>query len=121
MDISRASTPPIAVLETHSDGSDTTNPSSPSRPITPPSGKRVSEAGTELVQAEELEDEMVDELAPLFGKDMKVICMERAYDVSGEFTWDFTLSHPDWDRVSQWARAPENLEYVHALLSFEIC
>ena len=113
MDISRASTPPIAVLETHS-GSDTTNPSPASRPITPPSGKKVSEA-------EELEDEMVDELAPLFGKEMKVICMERAYDVSGEFTWDFTLSHPDWDRVSQWARAPENLEYVHALLSFEIC
>jgi hypothetical protein len=53
---------------------------------------------------------MVDELAPLFGKEMSVICMDRAHDVPGEFTWDFTLSHSDWDRVSQWARAPENLE-----------
>jgi hypothetical protein len=65
---------------------------------------------SEPVRAEELEDEMVDELAPLFGKEMKVICMDRAYDVPGEFAWDFTLSHSDWDRVSQWAKAPENLE-----------
>ena len=120
MDISRASTPPIAVLETHSAGSDTTNPSPASRSITPPSGKRFSEARTEPAQAEELEDE-VDELAPLFGKEMNVICMERAYDVPGEFTWDLTVSRPDWDRISQWAQAPENLECVHTLLFIEIC
>jgi hypothetical protein len=65
--------------------------------------------------AEEIEEdasEMVDELAPLFGKEMKVICMDRPYDVPGEFTWQFTLSQADWDRVSQWAKAPETLEYV---------
>jgi hypothetical protein len=117
MDISRASTPPIAVLEAHSGGSNTPD----SRSVTPQPRKRVSEAGIELVQAEELEDEMVDELAPLFGKEMKVIHMDRAYDVPGEFTWDFTISRPDWDNVSQWVRAPENLECVHALLSIEIC
>ena len=113
MDISRASTPPIAVLETHSGGSNTPD----SRSVTPQPRKRVSEAGIELVQAEELEDEMVDELAPLFGKEMKVIHMDRAYDVPGEFTWDLTISHPDFDNVSQWARAPDNLECVHALFS----
>jgi hypothetical protein len=121
MDISRASTPPIAVLETHSGGSDTTNPSAASRSITPPSGKRFSEAITEPAQAEELEDEMVDELAPLFGKEMEVIFMERAYDVPGEFTWDLAVSRLDWDRISQWAQAPESLECVHALLFIEIC
>jgi len=118
MDISFSSdTPPIVVLGTRA--------SSHSRSTSPQSGKRSSEAGTELVTAEEIEEdvsEMVDELAPLFGKEMKVICMDRAYDVPGEFSFDFTLSHSDWDRVSQWANAPENLEYVHALLSFHhIC
>jgi hypothetical protein len=72
-------------------------------------------AGTGPVHAEELEDEMVDELAPLFGKEMRVICMDRAWDVPGEFTWNFALPQIDWDRVSQWAKAPENLECVDAL------
>ena len=66
----------------------------------------------ETVKAEELEDEMVDELAPLFGKEMRVICMDRAWDVSGEFTWNIHLPQVDWDRVSKWADAPENLECV---------
>jgi hypothetical protein len=107
MDISCTSdTPPIVVLGTRA---------SHSRSTSPQSGKRSSEGGTELIKAEEIEEdasEMVDELAPLFGKEMKVICMDRAYDIPGEFTWDITLSHADWDRVSQWAKAPENLEYV---------
>ena len=114
MDISFSSDPPpIVVLGTRH---------SLSRSTSPQSGKRSSEAGT--VKAEEIDEdasEMVDELAPLFGKEMKVICMDRAYDVPGEITWDFTLSHSDWDRVSQWAKAPENLECVHALLSIKIC
>jgi hypothetical protein len=71
-----------------------------------------SESGIDTVKAEELEDEMVDELAPLFGKEMRVICMDRAWDVPGEFTWNFHLPQVDWDRVSQWANAPENLECV---------
>jgi hypothetical protein len=107
MDISFTSdTPPIVVLGTRA---------SHSRSTSPQSGKRSSEGGTEAVKAEEIEEdasEMVDELAPLFGKEMKVICMDRAYDVPWEFVWDFTLSHADWNRVSQWAKAPENLEYV---------
>ena len=107
MDISFTSdTPPIVVLGTRA---------SHSRSTSLQSGKISSEGGTELVRAEEIEEdasEMVDELAPLFGKEMKVICMDRAYDVPGEFTWGFTLSHTDWDRVSQWAKAPENLECV---------
>lgn len=106
MDISLSSdTPPIVVLGTRA---------SRSRSSTPQSGKRSSDGGTEMIRAEEIEEdsEMVDELAPLFGKEMKVICMDRAYDVPGEFSWDFTLSHADWGRVSQWAKAPENLEYV---------
>jgi hypothetical protein len=106
MDISLASdTPPIVVLGTRA---------SHSRSTSPQSGKRSSDGGTELVRIEEIEEdgEMVDELAPLFGKEMKVICMDRAYDVPGEFTWDFTLSHADWGKVSQWANAPENLEYA---------
>jgi len=107
MDISSTSdTPPIAVLGTRA---------SISRSPSLQSGTRFSEGGTELAKVEEIEEdasEMVDELAPLFGKDMKVICMDRAYDVPGEFTWDFTLSHADWVRVSQWAKAPESLEYV---------
>jgi hypothetical protein len=107
MDISFTSdNPPIVVLGTRA---------SHSRSTSPQSGKRSSEGGTEPVRAEEIEEdasEMVDELAPLFGEEMIVICMDRAYDVPGEFTWDFTLSHTDWDRVSQWAKAPESLEYV---------
>jgi hypothetical protein len=107
MDMSFTSdTPPIVVLGTRA---------SHSRSTSPLSGKRSSEGGTEPVRAEEMEEdasEMVDELAPLFGKEMKVICMYRAYDVPGEFTWEFTLSHADWDRVSKWAGAPENLGYV---------
>ena len=107
MDISSTSdTPPIVVLGTRA---------SHSRSTSPGSGKRASEDGTEPVKAEETEEdasEMVDELAPLFGKEMTVVCMERAFDVPGEFTWNFTLSHTDWERVSQWAKAPENLEYV---------
>jgi hypothetical protein len=107
MDISFTSdNPPIVVLGTRA---------SHSRSTSPQSGKRSSEGGTEPVRAEEIEEdgsEMVDELAPLFGKEMMVICMDRAYDVPGEYAWDFTLSHADWDRVSQWAKAPENLEYV---------
>lgn len=106
MDISFTSDtpPPIVVLGTRA---------SHSRSTSPHSGKRSSEGGTEPVKAEEIEEdasEMVDELAPLFGKEMKVICMDRAYDVPGEFTWNFTLSHADWDRVSRWAKAPENLD-----------
>jgi hypothetical protein len=75
-------------------------------------------AGTELVKAEELEDEMIDELAPLFGKEMRVICMDRAYDIPGEFTWEFNLPPMDWDRVSRWAKAPENLECVRVFHHF---
>lgn len=94
MDISLTSDfPPIVVLGTRP---------SHSRSTSPQSGKRSSEGASE----------MVDELAPLFGKEMKVVCMDRVYDIPGEFTWDFTLSHADWDRISQWVKAPESLEYV---------
>ena len=123
MDISRSSIspPPIAVLGTGTRGSSMTNRSSDSRSTSPPSGRRLSEGGIEAAKVEELEDdEMVDELAPLFGKEMRVICMDRAYAVPGEFTWDFTLSDADWDRVSQWAKAPENPECVYALLSLHV-
>jgi hypothetical protein len=109
MDISSSSLtpPPIVVLGTRTRGS---SASSDSPSPSPRSGKRPSEAGTEPVKTEEFEDEMVDELAPLFGKEMRVLCMERAWDVPGEFTWNFTLPQIDWDRVSQWATAPENVE-----------
>jgi len=113
MDISFISdTPPIVVLGTRA---------SQSRSTSPQSGKRSSVGGTEPVRTEETEEdasEMVDELAPLFGKEMNVVCMDRAYDVPGEFTWTFTLSHADWDRVSQWTKAPDNLEYVSRPSSF---
>ncbi|KAI0279540.1 hypothetical protein BC826DRAFT_1080339, partial [Russula brevipes] len=102
--------PPIVVLGTRSGRSSASNPSSDSRSISPPSGNRPLDAGTELVKAEELEDEMIDELAPLFGREMRVICMDRAYDIPGEFTWEFNLPPMDWDRVSKWAKAPENLD-----------
>jgi hypothetical protein len=111
-DMDICDTPPIVVLGTRVPHSRSTSPQS---------GKRSSEGGTEPVKVEEIEEdasEMVDELAPLFGKEMKVICMDRAYDVSGEFTFEFTLSHADWDRVSRWAKAPENLEYVPRPPSF---
>lgn len=112
MDVSRSSVtpPPIVVLGTRSGGSTATNASLDSPSPSPQSGRRPSEAGTEPIKAEELEDEMVDELAPHFGKEMRVICMDRAWDVPGEFTWNFTLPRVDWDRVSQWAKAPENVE-----------
>lgn len=110
MDISYSMTPPpIVVLGTRTGVS---SPDSHSRYSSPPSGNAPSEAGMETVKAEEFEDEMVDELAPLFGKEMRVICMDRAWDVSGEFTWNIHLPQVDWDRVSKWADAPENLECV---------
>ena len=110
MDISYSMTPPpIVVLGTRTGVS---SPDSHSRYSSPQSGNAPSEAGMETVKAEELEDEMVDELAPLFGKEMRVICMDRAWDVSGEFTWNIHLPQVDWDRVSKWADAPENLECV---------
>jgi len=108
MDISYSDTsPPIVVLGTRTGAS---TPDSHSRSSSGPSGNVPSEAGIETVKAEEFEDEMVDELAPLFGKEMRVICMDRAWDVPGEFTWNFHLPQVDWDRVSQWANAPENLD-----------
>ena len=110
MDISYSITPPpIVVLGTRTGAS---TPDSHSRSSSVPSGNVPSESGIDTVKAEELEDEMVDELAPLFGKEMRVICMDRAWDVPGEFTWNFHLPQVDWDRVSQWANAPENLECV---------
>lgn len=118
MDISHTpvTPPPIVVLGTRTVGS-----SLDSRSVSPTSGKRLSDAGTELIKAEEIEDEMVDELAPLFEKEMRVICMDRAYDVPGEFTWNFNLPHADWNRVSLWTRAPENLECVHPLILLYTC
>ncbi|KAH9168874.1 hypothetical protein EDB89DRAFT_1989986 [Lactarius sanguifluus] len=76
MDISHSSIspPPIAVLKAHSEGASMTNSS------------RASEARTETE-----DDEMIDELAPLFGKDMRVLSMFNPYDVPGEFTLDFVL------------------------------
>jgi hypothetical protein len=110
MDISYSITPPpIVVLGTRTGAS---TPDSHSRSSSVPSENLPLEAGNATVKAEELEDEMVDELAPLFGKEMRVICMDRAWDEPGEFTWSFHLSQVDWDRVSQWANAPENLECV---------
>jgi len=44
--------------------------------------------------------------------------MERAWNVSGEFTWTSHLPLVDWVRVSQWANAPENLRSAPCLLSF---
>ena len=116
MDISYSMTPPpIVVLGTRTGAS---TPNSHSRSSSGPSGNVPSEAGNDAVKAEELEDEMVDELAPLFGKEMRVICMDRAWDVPGEYTWNFHLPQVDWDRISQWANAPENLECVGSWLSF---
>ncbi|KAH9953886.1 hypothetical protein BC827DRAFT_1245787 [Russula dissimulans] len=105
--------PTIAVLGTRtcSRGSSVSSASSDSRSVSPPPGNKFSDSGNVQVKAEELEeDEMVDELAPLFGKEMSVICMDRAYDIPAEFTWNFTLSPADWDRVSQWVKAPECLD-----------
>ena len=117
MDVSCCSdAPPIEVLGARSGGSES-NPSSDSRSISPPSKKRVLEAGTEPVKVEEADDEMVDELEPLFGKEMTVICMDRLHNTAEGFTWEFTLAQADWDRVSRWAGAPERVEYVQPLLS----
>ena len=116
MDISHSiSPPPIVVLGTRTGVS---TPDSHSRASSLPSGNAPSEAGIDTVKAEELEDEMVDELAPLFGKEMRVICMDRAWDVPGDFTWSFHIPPVDWDRISQWANAPENLECVVSYLTF---
>ena len=116
MDISHSvSPPPIVVLGTRTGVS---TPDSHSRASSLPSGNAPSEAGIETVKAEELEDEMVDELAPLFGKEMRVLCMDRAWDVPGDFTWSFHIPQVDWDRISQWANAPENLECVVSYLTF---
>ena len=49
------------------------SPDSHSRHSSSPSGNAPSEARVEAVKVEDLEEEMVDELAPLFGK---VICMD---------------------------------------------
>ena len=117
MDVSCCSdVPPIEVLGARSGGSES-NPSSDSRSISPPSGKKVSEAGINPVKVEDADDEMVDELEPLFGKEMTVICMDKLYDTAAEFTWEFTLCKADWDRVSRWAGAPEIVKYVQPLLS----
>ena len=112
--------PTIAVLGTRSRGS---SASSDSRSISPPPEKKFADSGNVPVKAEELEeDEMEDELAPLFGKEMSVICMDRAYDIPTEFTWNFTLLPADWARVSQWVKAPECLECVHpSLCFFNLC
>ncbi|KAI0303655.1 hypothetical protein B0F90DRAFT_1308448 [Multifurca ochricompacta] len=112
-DISRFSItpPPIVVLETRSRVSSASNRSSNSRSVSPSSERKLSEAGTEPVKVEEVEDdEMIDELAPLFGKEMKILCMDRAYDIPGELTWDFTLPGADWDMVSLWTSAPDNVD-----------
>ncbi|KAH9052899.1 hypothetical protein EDB83DRAFT_2676209 [Lactarius deliciosus] len=95
MDISHSSIspPPIAVLKAHSEGASITNSS------------RASEARTETE-----DDEMIDELAPLFGKDMRVLSMFNPYDVPGEFTSDFVLVDADWEKILLWVRAPENID-----------
>ncbi|KAH8990355.1 hypothetical protein EDB92DRAFT_791675 [Lactarius akahatsu] len=95
MDISHSSIspPPIAVLKAHSEGASITNSS------------RASEARTETE-----DDEMIDELAPLFGKDMRVLSMFNPYDVPGEFTLDFVLVDADWEKILLWVRAPENID-----------
>jgi len=121
MDISHfsKSPPPIVVLKTVSDGSTGTSPSD-SRSVSPSSGQKTLEARTETGRAEELEDEeMVDELAPLFGKDMRVLSMFRPYDIPGEFTMEFFLVDADYDKISTWVRAPETLECV--FVSLRLC
>ncbi len=103
MDISRSSIspPPIAVLKSLSEGASSSN----SRSVSLASGR------TE-------DDEMVDELAPLFGKDMRVLSMFKPYDIPGEFTLDFLLVDADWNKISLWVRAPENIECVSVTLPY---
>jgi hypothetical protein len=105
MDISHSSIspPPIVVLKTLSDVASGTNTTTNSRSVSPPSGTKASEAGTE-------DDEMVDELAPLFGKDMRVLSMFRPYDIPGEFAMDFVVLDADWEKISLWVRAPTNID-----------
>jgi hypothetical protein len=102
MDISRSSTPPIVVLKTESASG--TNSSS---------SQRASEARTE-------DDEMVDELAPFFGKEMRVLFMFKPYDIPGEFTLDCFLLDADWDKISIWVRAPADIECVSVPLSLRM-
>ena len=110
MDISQSSIspPPIVFLKALSDIASGTNTTTNSRSVSPPSGTKVSEAGTE-------DDEMVDELAPLFGKEMRVISMFRPYDIPGEFTLDFLVLDSDWEKISLWVRAPTNIECVFVI------
>jgi hypothetical protein len=105
MDISHysISPPPIVVLKTLSDVASGTNSTTNSRSVSPPSGTKTPEAGTE-------DDEMVDELAPLFGKEMRVLSMFRPYDIPGEFTMDFVVLDADWEKISLWVRAPTNID-----------
>jgi hypothetical protein len=110
MDVSRSSvSPPPIVFLKPSEGPSGTN-SSNSRSASPPAGRKASEGVTE-------DDEMVDELAPLFGRDMRVLSMFRPSDVAGEFTLDFVLLDSDWEKISLWVRAPTNIECVSAPLS----
>ena len=110
MDISHSSLspPPIVVLKALSDVASGTNTTTNSRSVSPPSGTKVSDAGTE-------DDEMVDELAPLFGKEMRVLSMFRPYDIPGEFTLDFLVLDSDWEKISLWVRAPTNIECVFVI------
>jgi hypothetical protein len=108
---SSLSTPPIMVLKTLSDVASGSNTTFNSRTVSPPSGIKASEAGTEL------REEMVDELAPLFGKDMQVLSMFRPYDVAGEFTLDFVILNGHWEKISLWVRAPTTIECVSLSLS----
>jgi hypothetical protein len=105
MDISHSSIspPPIVVLKTLSDVASGTNTTTNSRSVSPPSGTKASDAGTE-------DDEMVDELAPLFGKEMRVLSMFRPYDIPGEFAMDFVVLDADWEKISLWVRAPTNID-----------
>ena len=110
MDVSRSSvSPPPIVFLKPSEGPSGTN-STNSRSASPLAGGKASEGVTE-------DDEMVDELAPLFGRDMRVLSMFRPYDIAGEFTLDFVLLDSDWEKISLWVRAPTNIECVSAPLS----
>lgn len=100
MDISRSSTPPIVSLKNPSESASGTN-SSQSGSASPPRTE---------------DDEMVDELAPLFGKEMRVLAMVKPHDIPGEFTLDCSLVNADWDKISVWVRAPANIECVSVSL-----
>ena len=102
MNISRSSTPPIVVLKTESaSGTNSSN------------SRKASEARTE-------DDEMVDELAPFFGKEMRVLSMFKPYDIPGEFTLDCFLLDADWNKISTWVRAPVDIECVSVPLSLRM-